>query len=159
MSQLFGDWKKFRHVLTKLSENADQYQGLVISMSDKIVERLWDIIESQSIDMAPLNENYLTWKTNKGLDERTAIKTGDYLNSLSVLDIQSDGDSLTVQIGVEDSTREDGISMREVAYYLEYGTHDQPARMPLHKSWEEMKRDVMNEVNSRLKAEIRSNIT
>jgi HK97 gp10 family phage protein len=153
-SKLFGDWNKFRHVLEKLADNADQYQGIVQSMADKIVEKLWDIIEQQAIELEPLKEEYRQRKIAKGYDERILIKTGDFLNSLAVLDIQSDGDSMTVFIGVEDGETKTGISMRELAEYLEYGTENMIGRHPMQRSWEQMKSEVESEVASKLKSAI-----
>jgi hypothetical protein len=158
-SKLFGDWDKLQHVLRKLSENGDQYQGIVYSMADKIVEKLWELIESQAIEMAPLKEEYLKRKIAEGYDERIAIRTGDYLNSLQVTDIQSDGESLTVFISVEDGVTQTEISMKDLANYLEYGTSNQPARYPMTRSWEAMKAEVQSEVASRLKGEIRSDLS
>jgi hypothetical protein len=153
-SKLFGDWNKFNRTLNKLANNASQYQGVVQSMSDKIVENLWDIIESQSIYLEPLKEEYLRRKIAEGYDERILIRTGDFLNSLQVLDIQSDGDSMTVFIGVEDGETKTGISMRELSYYLEFGTEKMVGRHPMLRSWEVMKAEVEREVADKLKASI-----
>lgn len=153
-SELFGDWAKLKHTLRKLADNGGQYDQIVISMGHKIAEKIWDLIESQSIDLEPLKEDYLRQKVFDGFDERTLIKTGDFLNSIKVIDITSDGEDLTVFIGVEDGMTVTGISMNELAYYIEYGTVNQPARMPFARSWEAMKAEVSSEVSSRLKAEI-----
>lgn len=153
-SELFGDWGKAKHIFNKLATNHDQYERVIESMGHEIAERLWDIIESQSIDMAPLQEAYRARKVAEGYDERIVIKTGDFLNSLKVTDIQSDGENMTVFIGVEDGMTESGISMQELAVYIENGTVNQPARMPITLSWEAMRADVTSEVSSRLKAEI-----
>lgn len=158
MSNLFGDWDKFKHVLNKLSKNAEQYQGIVISMSEKIVTEIWDLIESQSIELEPLVEEYRQRKISEGYDERTLIKTGDFLNSIDVLDISANGDELTVFIGVEDGVTETGLSMKVLAEYLEYGTENMVGRYPILRSWEAIKNDVQKEVADRLKAEIRSDL-
>jgi hypothetical protein len=44
--------------------------------------------------------------------------------------------------------------MQELATYIEYGTVNQPARMPFARSWEAIKAEVSTEVSNRLKAEI-----
>ena len=154
MSKLFGDWNKFKRVLTNLKDNREQYEGVVISIADKIVERIWDIIEAQEPDFAPLVEEYRQRKIREGYDERIMIKTCDYLNSITVKDIQSNGDELFVFIGFEDKETETGIKMTELAEYLEYGTSKMPARYPITQSWEIMKNDIKKEVAGRLKAVI-----
>jgi hypothetical protein len=153
-NKLFGDWNKFERVLKNLSNNSSQYQGVIISIGEKITERIWDLIESQSIELEPLVEEYRQRKIREGYDERILIKTGDFLNSIKVTDIESNGDDLIVHISVEDGTTETGISMKELAGYLEYGTSDMIARQPFLRSWEEMKNDIQREVADRLKAEI-----
>lgn len=157
-SELFGDWEKLKHVLRKLADNPHQYEHIVISMADKIVERIWDLIESQSIELEPLVEEYRQRKVAEGYDERILIRTGDFLNSIQVTDIQTNGDDITVLISVEDGRTETGISMKELAQYIEYGTSNQPARMPLHRTWEEIRHSVKKEVMERLKAEIGSEL-
>lgn len=153
-SSLFGSWGKFQRMLTKLEENPEQYFRVIESMGEKITERLWDIIEGQEIYLEPLTKEYEFRKAKEGYDERTLIRTGDYLNSIKVIDITSSGDSLEVTIGVEDGTTETGISMKQLALYIEYGTADQPARMPFQRSWEVMKKDVEQEVSERIYAKI-----
>lgn len=153
-SSLFGSWGKFQRMLTKLEDNPEQYFRVVESMGEKITERIWDIIEGQEIYLEPLTKEYEFRKAKEGYDERTLIRTGDYLNSIKVIDITSSGDSLEVTIGVEDGTTETGISMKQLALYIEYGTQDQPARMPFQRSWEVMKRDVEQEISERIYAKI-----
>lgn len=153
-SSLFGSWGKFQRMLTKLEDNPEQYFRVVESMGEKITERIWDIIEGQEIYLEPLTKEYEFRKAKEGYDERTLIRTGDYLNSIKVIDITSSGDSLEVTIGVEDGTTETGISMKQLALYIEYGTEDQPARMPFQRSWEVMKRDVEQEISERIYAKI-----
>lgn len=157
-SALFGDWSKLKHVLRKLSENGNQYQSIVTSMADDIVTRIWDLIEQQAIELEPLVEEYRKQKVAEGYDERILIKTGDFLNSIAVTDIETNGDDITVFISVDDGVTNTGISMKELAYYIEYGTVNQPARMPLHRTWEEISQSVKSEVASRLKAEIGSDL-
>ena len=153
-SELFGDWNKLKRVLHNLNNNHQQYEQVIISMGNKITERIWDLIESQSIFLEPLQEEYKKRKIAEGKDERTLIRSGDFLNSIQVIDIRSDGEELTVFIGVEDGITETGIPMRELAEYIEYGTVNQPARMPFQRSWEEMRNEVANEVMNQLKEKI-----
>lgn len=158
MSKLFGDWNKFSRVLNNLSDNAEQYKAVGESMGYKIAERIWDIIESQQPDFAPLVEEYKQDKIRDGYDERIAIRTGDYLNSIKVTRIESDGDSLFVFVGVEGGQTETGLDMSELAEYLEYGTSKQPARFPITQSWEIMKNEITKEVSDRLKGIILGDI-
>lgn len=153
-SELFGDWDKTRHILNKLATNHNQYEEVIRSMGYKIAERVWDLIESQELDMAPLEEAYRARKVAEGKDDRILIRRGDFLNSIKVLDITSNGDEMTVFIGVEDGITETGIRMEELAYYIEYGTENQPARMPFQLSWEAMRNEMAREVQDRIRQKV-----
>lgn len=152
MSSLTGDWDKFRKILNNLQDNQEQYKDVGIEIGHKIAERIWDILESQQPSFAPLAEEYRKQKIREGWDERITIRTGEYLNSIKVLRIESSGDSLSVFIGVEGGKTETGLDMTELAKYLEYGTSRQPARYPITQSWEIMKNDITRECASRLKS-------
>jgi len=150
-SRLFGDWDKFRHILTKLSDNEEQYFAVGRSMGDKIAEKIWDTIESQEPDFAPLVEEYRQQKIREGYYDRIMIRTGDYLNSIQVTNVESNGDQLSVFVGVEGGKTETKLDMTELAQFLEYGTSKMPARFPITQSWDIIKDEVKKEVADRLK--------
>ena len=154
MSRIFGDWDKFRRVLVNLKDNREQYFAVGESIGRKIAQRIKEIIEAQEPDFAPLVEEYRQRKIREGYDERIIIKTGDYLDSITVKRVESAGDELFVFVGFEDGITETGLRMTELAEFLEYGTSKMPARYPITQSWEIMKNEIKKEVAERLKAVI-----
>lgn len=156
--QVYGDWDKFERILKNLSKNRPDYQYVIRYMGEQITENIWDLIESQSLDMQALVKEYAAKKNIEGYDSRILIRSGDFLNSIQVTDIRSDGYHMTVKIGVEDGFTRTRISMVDLGYYLEYGTRNMPARQPFKKSWEKMREDVGNEVIGRLRTIILEDI-
>lgn len=156
--EIYGDWDKFERILKNLRDNRESYQHVIRYIGEQITERIWDLIESQSLDMKALVQEYEFRKIKEGHDERILIRTGDFLNHIQITDIQVNGYDMMVHIGVEDGITKTGISMKDLAYYLEYGTKEMPAREPFKKSWDEMRNDVRSEVSERLKAIILEDI-
>lgn len=150
--EIFGDWDKFERILKNLRDNRPSYQHVIRYMGEQITETIWDLIESQSIDLEPLVKEYEFRKIKEGYDERILIRSGDFINSIQVTDIRVSGYNIEVVIGVEDGITRTGITMKELAQYLEYGTEDMPGREPFKKSWEKMQDDVKEEVSNRLKS-------
>lgn len=153
-SELYGDWGKLKNILHNLKDIDDEYESVIKEMGEKIAERVKSLIASQSIYLEPLEKEYLAQKQSEGRDERTLISSGEFLDSIKVIDIEIGDDSIDVFIGVEDGMTETWIPMKELAYYIEYGTENQPARMPFARSWEEMKAEITNEAMSKLKSRI-----
>lgn len=153
-SELYGDWEELKRILHNLSDMDSTYEEIIIDMGHKIAEKVKELISTQSIYLEPLEAEYRQQKAMEGQDGRTLIRTGDFLDSIEVVDIQVSGDDVEVFISVKDGVTETGISMRELAQYIEYGTRNQPARLPFTRSWEAMKSEVMNETMNRLSSEI-----
>ena len=156
--EVFGDWDKLEQTLKALQQNNRAYQNVIRQVADKITEAIWDLIESQSIELEPLVKEYEFRKIKEGYDERILIRTGDFINSIDVTDITIQGNDIRVFIGVRDGVTKTGISMQQLAEFLEYGTEDMPAREPFRKSWEEIRKDVKEEVSDRLKSIILEDI-
>ena len=152
--EIFGDWDKLEQTLKALAKNNEAYKRVIRDISEKITEAIWDLIESQSIELEPLVKEYEFRKIKEGYDERILIRSGDFLNSIQVTDVRVRGYDIQVHIGVEDGMTQTGISMKDLAYFLENGTEDMPARQPFKKSWEEIRKDVKEEVGNRLKSVI-----
>lgn len=156
--ELYGEWDKLDRILKNLQNNRREYHDAVRIVGEKISEAIVQLIESQSLDMQPLVKEYAAKKRMEGTDPRILIRTKDFLNSIQVTDIQADGYDMMVQIGVVDGMTVTGIRMQELAYYLEYGTRNMPARAPFQKSWEKMREDVKDEILGRLKSIIQEDI-
>lgn len=153
-SELYGDWGKLKGILNNLRNLEGEYDDIIIEMGNEIANRIRGLVESQSIYLEPLQEEYRERKVAEGYDKRTLIRTGEFLESIRVIDIRTDGDEVDVFIGIEDGTTETGISMRELAMYIEYGTENQPARLPITRSWESMKAEVISETMNKLRDKI-----
>lgn len=156
--ETYGDWDKFAQTLQALKENTEAYHNVIKQMGEEIATRIWDLIESQSIDLEPLKEDYRRKKIAQGYGNDILIRTGDYLNSIDVTDIRVSGYDIEVEIGILDGTTSTGISMKELAKYLEFGTSKMVGRMPIHKSWEAMSGEVKSEVRSQLLAIIKEDL-
>lgn len=153
-SELYGDWGKLKNILHNLKDIDDEYESVIKEMGEKIAERVKSLIASQSIYLESLDTEYLAQKKSEGRDSRTLISSGEFLDSIEVINIEVKDNGIEVFIGVGDGMTETWIPMKELAYYIEYGTENQPARMPFARSWEEMKAEITNEAIGRLKKEI-----
>jgi hypothetical protein len=74
--------------------------------------------------LARLNEQYLQWKIRMGYDRRILIRTGDYLDAITVV---RQGRGARVDIDTSARTM-NNIPMTLLAKWLEYGTRKMPAR-------------------------------
>lgn len=144
-SGLTGNWGQVNSALYNLSRTKN-YDKVLTTIGNLVVNRIKQNIMSQSIQLVPLQEEYKRRKIAAGHDPRILISTGEFLNSIVVKDVQSSGDSFSITVGVEDGSGSNGISLEELAYYIEYGTSKQPGRFPFTLSWEEMRSRVSNEL-------------
>lgn len=154
-SSLTGDWDKAIRVLRELQRQGNEYKEEVRKIGEEVARKVKSLIESQALDLEQLDSDYLRKKTSEGDDTRILIRTSQFINSIQVTDIQASANGINVKISVMDGTTETGISMIELASFLEYGTSKMPARKPFEKSWEEMKEEVTNEARERLSAIIK----
>lgn len=146
-----GDWDKFNQILKDLKNNRREYQDVIEDVGYKIADYIKELILNQSIHLEPLVEDYRKKKIAEGYGDRILVRTQDFVNSIDVVDIKVQGYDIEIFISVEDGMTETGISMRDLAHYLEYGTENMTAREPIKKSWEHMKSEVIDEVMSNLK--------
>lgn len=156
--ELYGDWEKAKRILRNLSDNTEEYHAVAIAMGELVADKVREYIESQKLILAPLDREYREGKIKAGGDPRTLIYTGAYVDSIKVTDIDIRGDEIDVFISVEDSVTRTGISMKQLAAYLEYGTSRMPARLPFTQSWLLMKEEVRKRANEELKAIIRRDL-
>lgn len=154
-NRLYGDWDRFRHILVKLKHNHMQYDEVVLSMGRQISDRIRNLIVSGSLDLEPLVEDYRKTKSAEGYAGATLVRTQAFVNSIEIKDIKSDGESLTIFIGIAGGVTQTGISMNDLARFLEYGTENMIGRYPIRRSWEQMRKDVKEDVASRLVNSIR----
>lgn len=157
-SELYGDWDKFARILHNLKDNEPEYDEVIRSVGQKIAEKIRELIESQGIDMPALDDEYLADKVSEGYDSRILIRTHKFVDSIKLTYEEDRGDGIMVFIGVDGGTTDTGLSMQELADFIEFGTSRQPARMPFHKSWAMMEHEIMEEVSQRLLAIIEGDL-
>jgi hypothetical protein len=100
--------------------------GLGYEMAKQFADDLKAIISRQLIAWVPLSKGYARYKRRMGLDPRTLIATGKYVNSIQPIQ-QPDGNWL---VSVPNTPLGDGSkhTLRDLARWLEYGTRTMPAR-------------------------------
>lgn len=151
MSELYGDWDKLFNALYNMQDMKGKLADAVVETAKTVEINIKSFIENQEIDLVPLTEEYLRRKVAQGYDPRILIKTNQYLESIAVTDIEISNRNITIFVGVIDGATSTGISLAELAYYIEYGTFRQPARLPFTKSWERMRADIQKEFIDRIK--------
>jgi hypothetical protein len=87
-------------------------------------EKLIGDIRRRAFRLRRLNAQYLQWKIRMGYDRRILIRTGDYLDAITVVK-QKNG----ARVQIEASARTlNNIPMILLAQWLEYGTRKMPPR-------------------------------
>ena len=155
MSKLTGDWGKVNVALKNVKDLKYSLEEDFEGIGEDIAERIREFIENQELDFAPLTQEYLAKKIKQGYDPRVLIRTGEYVESIKVTEVDSDRDSIHIFISVEDGATETNLSMKELAEFIEYGTKKQPARLPFTQSWERMKGQIKREVERKIAEEVR----
>lgn len=149
--KLTGDWDRLDRVLKGLRDNRRAYHDVIMDVGDEISERIKQLISSGELNLEPLVAEYRAQKLKDGYGDTILVRSGDYVNSIQVVDIKPKGYDMDVFISVGDGMTRTGISMQELAEFLEYGTSNMTGREPFKKSWEEMKSDIVATVEQRLK--------
>lgn len=132
----YGDWMKIRASLKKL--DSDEAIGKAAkqmeSLGRVITRKLKAHIRKQDLDWAPLSSASIQ---KKGFD-KIYVKRGDYLRSITY-DVTVENGEVELNVYPE-GDHYSGLSMQELADYLEYGT----AKMRARPLW----RPVFAEVES-----------
>lgn len=121
---------------------------IVKSVAEDAVQEVKERIENQTYNHIPLNRKYLKWKDKWGLDTRILIRTGTYVDSIKVVEIQYPR-GIGYRVGFEkdahtpllDSkgrivSEDGGPYLTVLSKWLEYGTRNMPARphfMPVYR--------------------------
>jgi hypothetical protein len=151
MSELYGDWDKALKTFQNmkgLSTSDMAYE--IIDTGDAIADRIKEYIESQDLALQPLTEEYLNRKVSEGYDPRILIRTGEFVDNIEVTDVDESDNTAMVFVSVKDGTTSTGISLKELAEFLEYGTSRMPARYPFTLSWEKMRGEIKRNVARRM---------
>ena len=88
------------------------------------------VIEEQRYQWYPLSYKYLDWKKTTGLDQRTFIATGEYVDSIKVFKFYNKAkDSIGYVVGLPHKKHTmSNLYLDDLAKVLEYGTKTMPAR-------------------------------
>lgn len=156
MSRLFGDWDRvedifdmFRHDYVKNLRDV-----LERAVAKDIEIKLKDNVIKQLLNLAPLSPEYRERKRSEGLDIRTLIATGEYINSLQVEKVEETADSVIFFIGATEGMHHSGLTFAELSEIIEYGTSTQPPRPHIRMTWEMIKGEVESKVVQILESEL-----
>lgn len=120
-------------------------QEILREMANRFRNSLVAAIEAQSFFWMPLSEAYLAQKIEAGLDQRTLIATGEYVDSIYVEEQQGQG-VITISVTLPDRAHEaTGINLRLLSRYLEYGT----TRMPARPHWRPVMDRFLSDMDTR----------
>lgn len=162
-------------LLTDFCEHAlNEAKKLLYRANMDLMNNVQNYIWMQQGNWPDLNENYLAWKERNGLDTRTLIATGGYVNSIRPLPVRDRLGRFTsfskmtaaqipdLRLGVapgfgRSNKNEDGSpdsespTYRQIGLWLEYGTADMPARPHFGPAVFNFKTKTLPNLNARLK--------
>lgn len=120
----YGDWMKIRASLKRIDsdEALEKASKQMESLGRVITRRLKAHIRKQDLDWAPLSSATIK---KKGFD-KIYVNRGDYLRSITY-DVTSENGVVELNVYPE-GDHYSGLSMQELADYLEYGTAKMRAR-------------------------------
>lgn len=120
-----GDWSKTRRTLRSLTRTAPELSAVIYQQAKRSRDRLKRNIRAQAYPWPPLDQDYAREKAAAGLDPRTMIAHGDYLDAIRVLPLGP----LTWGVGIEEgATNREGDSLVMIGLSAEYGLGRNPAR-------------------------------
>lgn len=120
----------FEHSTIPAAHNS--VHALALGMREDLVNR----IEHQRFHHAPLAPSTVEAKKKAGLDPRILIATHEYIDAIEVEPLP-DGSGYRIGVGNKVHSGS-GVSMRDLARWLEFGTSKMPARphwRPIVRIW------------------------
>lgn len=137
-TQVTGDWEEAFRRLRKMQDDREQLFRVAEELAYKVAENIREYINSQSLSLTPISKS-----PGNDQDPRILIETGTYVNSIDVQDIQESGNFIECTVSVGDGMTADGeMTLRELAFQIEYGGPRIPGNMPFHQSWEKMRGEI-----------------
>lgn len=146
----FGEWTKAGVILQVLATKlTPAYTVQLREDGEFILEKLKGHIESQDLPWIPLAESTIALKNG---DDTIYVETGYLKNHLKVRKVKSPKNGATFFIGANawDKTP-DGIKFSDLMIWLEYGTHNIPARPLIRPTLEEVSDVLKNNWTNLLK--------
>lgn len=153
------DWSVVGHLVRDAILYGEQGLEIAESQSERFLEEVKKIIQQQNpspSNWEPLAESTQYRKAAQGYPLKTYIETGSFIDGLRTRKVKGKKDEVKVFAGASpyETHAPSGLSMEQVATYLEWGTSKIPARplfmpararlLPLFKSeyrnwWRRMK--------------------
>lgn len=155
-SRIYGDWGKVSKKLDELLSLNERFKKLLEECSGNIEIQLKDDVLSGALELLPLEDSYLKRKTNEGLDERILVATGEYIEGLKVLSMQTERDKLVLFIGASNSElHHSGLTFAQLAKYINEGTENQPPRPHIMMTWDKIKEEIKYKIINGVKEELK----
>lgn len=130
-----------------------EVQEALRDVAKKFLESLKQSVYFQSLDLVPLSPRYAKQKESKGLDPRILINTGEYIETIEIVENQVSKGVLEIVIQAPDHDHsETKINLRLLSRLLEYGSKNE--KMPARPHW----RPVMKEFIA-LRGELAKDVT
>lgn len=126
MASLFGDWSRlalwFKRIKFRATSSGfeDDFKEIGIWVRDRVQHH----IDNQSLPWEPLK---LSTRTRKGHD-RVYIDSGEFRRSIELKVKKSGPFSMEIEVIPVGTHSQSGLSMHQLASYLEYGTPTAVAR-------------------------------
>jgi len=116
----------------------------VRSVAYMLAEAVRDMIEYQFNLRPPISDQWRQWKETHGFDARTLVMTGEYKNSIGVIESggpkKSSGlraGTYTISVGLpRRAHKRAGVALVQLAKWLEYGTKHMPERPHWRAVWD-----------------------
>jgi hypothetical protein len=130
MSKSFGFSQVREAAVTAQRALDEKISQILLEVLSSTADWLRASILAGTLDLVPLRETYVKWKIKQGFDENPLVATEEYVNAIQ-LRRDSDG---TPYVGVPDMPHSGGVSMKDLALFLEFGArsparpHYEPAR-------------------------------
>jgi HK97 gp10 family phage protein len=152
--ELTGEWGSVQKMFQRLPETlklATEAQAKASALL--YLQQLKDAISNQTLSLVPLSEDYFNRKMSEGLDSRTLIATGEYLNKLRMKEVTGSNNEVLFFVGAfeEDQHEASGLSMAQLATYLEHGTSRMPARPHFEPVFKRMKDSIIKQITDAIK--------
>lgn len=132
----------------------DSAKMVMIEMGNIISSVVSEIIRTNSIDLEPLTQGYAKEKGGGNI----LVLTSQYVNHIEIFKIEPRANGIYINISVPPIPTANGVTLRDIAMFHEYGTEKMVARRPIGKAWEsiegKMKREIEGKIRSLIEGAI-----
>lgn len=153
-----GQWEELQRRLSRLRRNEKDYLRIMNNLAVKTQTSIQQKLIQGELNLAPLTLAYALEKRSQGFTGEITIRTSHYVNSIRVKSININGSDIEVNIGFVGGVTDTGLSIMELAKFLEYGTSKMTARKPFLKAWEAVEREIKETARDLIIAELRRDL-